>query len=112
MTVETQGLNHIHLIVTDLERSERFYKEAFGLEELYRREHQVFLNTPGRGDVVTLTQGDAPRVDHLGFLLADRADVPDAMTRVEAAGGTMQTRDVEGEPATFVEDPDGYFIQL
>ena len=112
MAVETQGLNHVHLIVTDLERSASFYKEAFGLEELYRHEDQVFLNTPGRTDLLTLTRGAGPRLDHIGFLLADRTGLPDLVRRVTAAGGTVTDREVEGEATPFVEDPDGYLILL
>jgi catechol 2,3-dioxygenase-like lactoylglutathione lyase family enzyme len=109
----TQGLNHVHLVVTDLERSVRFYREAFGLEELYRRPDQVFLNTPGRADVLTLTQGEEPRVDHLGFLLAEREGLPEAVERVERAGGRVVRREMEGaSPTAFVEDPDGHLVQL
>ena len=32
--VKTQGLTHIHLVVRDLERSLRFYRDVFGLERL------------------------------------------------------------------------------
>lgn len=109
----TQGLNHAHLVVTDLERSVRFYREAFGVEELYRREGQVFLNTPGHSDVLTLTQGESARVDHLGFLLAERDELPAAVERAERAGGRVVSREMDGgEPTAFVEDPDGYLLQL
>jgi catechol 2,3-dioxygenase-like lactoylglutathione lyase family enzyme len=109
----TQGLNHVHLVVTDLERSVRFYREAFGVEELSRREGQVFLNTPGYSDVLTLTQGSEPRLDHLGFLLAEREELPAAVERAERAGGRVASRDMDGgEPTAFVEDPDGYLVQL
>jgi catechol 2,3-dioxygenase-like lactoylglutathione lyase family enzyme len=34
--IETEGLTHIHLVVSDLTRSLRFYQGAFGMEEMYR----------------------------------------------------------------------------
>ena len=112
--METQGLNHVHLVVTDLERSARFYCEAFGLQELSREPRRVYLNTPGRPDVVTLSLGDEPRFDHLGFLLAERAGLDEAVRKAERAGGRVVERhDMEGgAPTAFVKDPDDYVIQL
>jgi len=34
--IRTRGLTHIHLVVRDLDRSLRFYKRVFGLEERFR----------------------------------------------------------------------------
>lgn len=114
MTVETQGLNHVQLVVADLERSARFYMEAFGFQELYREPGRVFLNTPGRPDVVTLAEGDRPRVDHIGFLGADRRGLEAAVAAAERAGGRVVERhQMEGgSPTAFIEDPDGHRIQL
>ena len=36
VVIETEGLTHFHLFVADLDRSLRFYREAFGLEEMFR----------------------------------------------------------------------------
>jgi catechol 2,3-dioxygenase-like lactoylglutathione lyase family enzyme len=33
--IETQGLTHLYLLVADVDRSLRFYREVFGLEETY-----------------------------------------------------------------------------
>jgi catechol 2,3-dioxygenase-like lactoylglutathione lyase family enzyme len=112
--MKSEGLNHVHLHVTDLERSVRFYREAFALEELHRQPSRVFLNTPGRPDVVTLSQADEAGLDHLGFLVSDRADLDEAVDRAERAGGRVVERHAMegGAPTAFVEDPDGYRIQL
>ena len=48
MPVKTPGIRHSHLLVSDLERSMRFYGEAFGMREKFRDGNDlVFLNTPG-----------------------------------------------------------------
>ena len=55
--IRTQGLTHIHLMVRSLERSLAFYTRVFGLKEQFREgASMVFLNTPGRDDMVTLNQ--------------------------------------------------------
>lgn len=56
--IQTQGLTHIHLVVRDLERSLRFYRDVFGLEERFRDgPKMMFLNTPGSQDLITLQRG-------------------------------------------------------
>jgi catechol 2,3-dioxygenase-like lactoylglutathione lyase family enzyme len=45
--IRTRGLTHIHLVVRELERSLRFYKSVFGMQERFRDGPKlVFLNTP------------------------------------------------------------------
>ena len=119
--IRTEGLTHVHQIVEDLDRSLRFYTEAFGLEEQFRDGPSiVFLRTPGSADSITLNgrRGD-PRIgrggiDHLGFRLVDKADLDDAVRQVEAAGGRLVERGEHqpGVPFAYVEDPDGYRIEL
>lgn len=78
--VKTHGLTHIHLVVRDLERSLRFYRDVFGMEERFRDgPHMVFLNTPGSRDLITLNQdpqevdlaGNRGGIAHFGFRLAN-----------------------------------------
>jgi catechol 2,3-dioxygenase-like lactoylglutathione lyase family enzyme len=113
---------HIHLKVSDLERSIRFYEQAFGLSVVLRQEadRMAFLQTPGTGEIVTLCEDDTERVgdsggiDHFGFPLVDARDLEDAIREVEAAGGRLIERETiaGGYPTAFVADPDGYRIQI
>ena len=58
--IKTAGLTHIHLVVRDMERSLRFYRSVFGMEEQFRvGPHMVFLSTPGSRDLITLNQDEA-----------------------------------------------------
>ena len=117
-----QGMIHIHLVVSDLARSQKFYEQAFGLKEILRDEgdRMVFMQTPGTGEVVTLREEQTDRVgvcggiDHFGFPLVDANDLDDAIREVEAAGGRLIERGTIGGglPTAFVADPDGYRIQL
>ena len=121
--IRTHGLTHIHLVVRDLERSLRFYKGVFGMEERFRDgPNMVFLNTPGSQDLITINEDPAEArlagvhggVAHFGFRLAKSADLDAAIREVEAAGGKLIRRGEHGPGITFayIEDPDGYVIEL
>jgi len=121
--IKTQGLTHIHLVVRDLEKSLRFYESVFGMEEQFRDgPGMVFLNTPGSADLVTLNEnpdevekaGQNGGVAHFGFRLDESVSLDDAIEEVELHGGKLVRR---GEHApgvlyAYVEDPDGYVIEL
>jgi catechol 2,3-dioxygenase-like lactoylglutathione lyase family enzyme len=119
--VRTQGLTHVHLIVADLDRSLRFYSRVFGMVEQFRDgPSMVFLRTPGSQDSLTLNE--QPRderigrggVDHIGFRLVDKNDLDGAVQEVLEAGGQLVERGEHqpGAPYAYVEDPDGYVIEL
>jgi catechol 2,3-dioxygenase-like lactoylglutathione lyase family enzyme len=121
--VETEGLTHIHLVVRDLRRSLRFYQSVFGMEERFRDgPKMVFLNTPGSQDLITLNEDPAEArlagvgggVAHFGFRLRNSADLDAAIAQVEAAGGKLLRRGehAPGTPFAYVQDPDGYVIEL
>jgi catechol 2,3-dioxygenase-like lactoylglutathione lyase family enzyme len=121
--IRTQGLTHIHLVVRDLERSLRFYETVFGMQERFRDgPKMVFLNTPGSSDLITLNEDPAEArfagvnggVAHFGFRLANSADLDRAIAEVEAAGGRLVRRGehAPGKAFAYVEDPDGYVIEL
>jgi catechol 2,3-dioxygenase-like lactoylglutathione lyase family enzyme len=121
--IETMGLSHIHLVVRDLERSLRFYQGVFGMKERFRDgPRMVFLNTPGSRDLVTLNEDPSEArlagvnggVAHFGFRLEDPSAIDAAIAEVEAAGGKLVRRGEHepGVPFAYVEDPDGYLIEL
>lgn len=120
--IKTQGLTHIHLVVTNLDRSLHFYKAVFGLEERFRDgPKMVFLNTPGTNDLITLNEDSTAReragvcagIAHFGFR-RNGTDLDTAIRDVEAAGGKLVERG-EHQPGSlfaYVQDPDGYLIEL
>ena len=119
--VQTEGLTHIHLIVRDLERSIRFYKEVFGMTERFRDDDMVFLNTPGSKDSIALNQdvdfnrlGDSGGVVHFGFRLSNKSDLNSAISEIERAGGKLLSRGehAPGVGFAYVSDPEGYVIEL
>ncbi len=118
--IETQGLTHLHIYVTDLDRSLRFYREVFGLEEISRDgPKMVFLRPPGSSDTGTLNEVPEKAVrsgglDHFGFRLADKSQLDRAIKEVEQAGGRLVERGEHssGAPYAYMLDPDGYTIEL
>ncbi len=121
--IRTQGLTHIHLVVRNLEQSLRFYQGVFGMEERFRDgPKMVFLSTPGSEDLITLNEDPAEAqlagvnggVAHFGFRLAESVDLDTAIAEVEAAGGKLIRRGehTPGIPFAYLEDPDGYVIEL
>ena len=119
--IKSTGLNHININVSDVQRSLRFYQEAFGLEvKFWHEQDMVFLGSPGGQDVIALYQikpgepiGNGG-VTHFGFGLSDTHGLDESVQQVERAGGKLLSR---GEHApgvlfAFFEDPDGYVIEI
>jgi catechol 2,3-dioxygenase-like lactoylglutathione lyase family enzyme len=93
------------------------------MEEQFRAgPKMVFLSTPGSEDLITLNEDPAEAqqagvnggVGHFGFKLAEGSDLKVAISEVEAAGGKLLSRGEHepGAPYAYVEDPDGYVIEL
>ena len=119
--IRTQGLTHIHLTVSDLQTSLKFYRDVFGMQErFWDGPTMVFLNTPGSKDTITLRQaeeGDTTGpggVAHFGFRLADSQDLEVAIQDVTSNGGSLIERGEHqpDSPFAYVGDPDGYVIEL
>jgi len=120
--IKTEGLTHIQLVVSDLDRSLRFYEQVFGMEEMFRDGPDfVFLRTPGSRDTITLNArrdgvipGESAGVSHFGFRLVDPADLDRAIDEVCKAGGRLVERGEHspGVAYAYVTDPDGYLIEL
>ena len=126
--LQTRGLNHVNLVVADVDRSVDFYRRGLGLEVDKVSEEITFLTTPGVGDSLALqlaggpldlvsgktrTPGDSGGVDHIGFDVADAATLEAIVQASIAAGGTELMRvSEEGTPIAFIADPDGYVVQL
>ena len=118
--IETEGLTHIHLFVADLDRSLRFYREVFGLEELFRDgSKMVFVRPPNTSDTITLNEdpekaGRPGGVDHFGFRLTDKSQLDRAIEQVERAGGKLLERGQRspGNNFAYVNDTDEYVHEI
>jgi catechol 2,3-dioxygenase-like lactoylglutathione lyase family enzyme len=120
--IDSQGLTHIHIAVSDLERSLTFYREVFGMQvRFWDGPAMVFLNTPGAADSITLRQagdgesvGPGGGISHFGFRLRRKEELDAAVQLVVQAGGRLLERGEHpsGSAYAYVSDPDGYVIEL
>ena len=117
-------IGHVHLKVSDLERSVAFYRDVLGLEVQARRgseaaflsaggyHHHVGLNTwMSRGAEPAPRR--APGLFHSAFLYPTRADLARAVAQVIAAGVRIAGASDHGvSEAVYFDDPDGNGIEL
>jgi catechol 2,3-dioxygenase-like lactoylglutathione lyase family enzyme len=112
---QVQKIDHCSILITDVERSRRFYGELLGLQE---------INGPRTFDyvVVWYDLGD----QHIHLLLKDRPDpvsprhfalrVPDAQAArayFQGQGVPIQeTTLIPGADRFFIHDPDGNRIEI
>ncbi|MEA2349576.1 MAG: glyoxylase family protein [Thermoleophilaceae bacterium] len=131
-----EAIDHLDLVVTDLERSLAFYREL--LEPLgyvrtseiegERGERVVYVGRQGGMGSVSLreVQSDAHEVPyerygiglhHLAFAAESRAQVDERARWLRAAGATIESGPEEygytpGYYAVFFYDPDGIKLEL
>jgi catechol 2,3-dioxygenase-like lactoylglutathione lyase family enzyme len=126
----TMRLQHCGLVVSDLERSRRFYGQALGLEERARPSNFAFAGAwfaLGDTEIHLLAEADTtgragmppPGAGLAGGLATHLAlevdDLPGWQARLGARGvlpaaGPMPRGD--GVDQLFVLDPDGYVVEL
>jgi glyoxylase I family protein len=136
--IDTTGIHHLRLTVTDLERSRAFYTDVLGFEVVAESqgsaEDPAVLRDPGRlyGGVVfrahrmllglrPVAPGNdrfvAERVglDHLSFAVADREVLTDAAEKLEKRGvphGEVRDLPDFGIAILSFSDPDGVHLEL
>ena len=108
-------LDHVSVLITDVERSRRFYRDVLGLKEIAKPRTFDFV-------VVWFDLGN----QHIHLLLKDRPDVPSPrhfalrVADVKAARTyfrehgvrTEETTPIPGADRFFIYDPDGNRIEI
>jgi catechol 2,3-dioxygenase len=117
-------IGHVHLKVSDLERSIAFYRDVLGMDLQQRYGDQAaFLSFDGYHHHLGLNTwhsagGPRPAPDatglyHTAFLYPDRVALARAVKRVIAAGVALEGAADHGvSEAVYLSDPDGNGIEL
>ena len=117
-------IGHVHLKVSDLERSLAFYRDVLGFEVTQRYGSQaVFLSAGGYHHHIGLntweSAGGLPPppgstgLYHTAILYPTRALLADALRRVLAAGIELEGAAKHGvSEALYLRDPDGNGVEL
>ena len=112
--LKVEGLSHIQINVSDMERSLRFYRDTLGLVERTRTGGFVLLSPPDSPDFISLNESapvGAPGLGHFGLHV--EADIETVVAAIEGAGGKLLSRgQYPNFPNALVADPDGYVIEI
>ena len=117
-------VGHIHLKVTDLERSIAFYRDVLGFDLKLRYgsqaafmaagqyHHHVGLNTWHSEGAAPVKQ-NAAGMYHVAFVFPDRAALGRAVEQVKTSGIDITGAADHGvSEAVYFDDPDGNGIEL
>lgn len=117
-------IGHVHLKVSDLERSVAFYSDVLGLDVVqYYGSQAAFLSAGGYHHHIGLNTweskgGTPPPAGHTGlyhtaFVYPTRADLAQAVRRVLAAGISLDGAADHGvSEALYLHDPDFNGVEL
>ncbi len=117
--MKTQGLNHIQIAVSNLERSIEFYTGLLGMHELFREGPLVFLQSAEGRDVFTLRHAQGPvdsaagGMQHFGFAVRHE-DHAAAVEEARRLGAEVLDVGQHGDNGlyAYIKDPDGYIIEI
>jgi len=125
MTIDPRTrIGHVHLTVSDLDRSLSFYRDVLGFEVTARYgpdavflsaggyHHHIGLNTwAGRG--AQYPPAGTTGLYHFAILFADRAALAATVRRVIEQGVPLEGASDHGvSEAVYLRDPDGNGIEL
>ena len=117
-------MGHVHLKVADLERALGFYRDVLGFELTQRfGSSAAFLSAGGYHHHIGLntweSEGGRPPAEgttglyHLAILYPTRAELSDALRRLQKAGVPLEGASDHGvSEALYLRDPDGNGVEL
>ena len=117
-------IGHVHLKVSDLDRSVAFYRDVMGFDVMQRYGPQAaFLSAGGYHHHIGLNTWEsagaapgprrAPGLYHVAFLYPDRPALAQALERVMKAGIEIAGAADHGvSEAIYFDDPDGNGIEI
>jgi catechol 2,3-dioxygenase-like lactoylglutathione lyase family enzyme len=113
--IQTTGVDHVVLHVSDVQRSKKFYTEILGMVPYREEEGQVFLHAGQQGVALFEKRGGAPLaagndLNHLA-LNVSTGNYETLKAELEGAGVAVNGRPGQ-ERCIYFRDPDGHRLQL
>jgi catechol 2,3-dioxygenase-like lactoylglutathione lyase family enzyme len=128
----TDGFNHVATLTTDMDRTIRFYEQAFDgrvVHEIAKSQDHPWMKIVDLGGGAALNVFEAPAeeiigerrkqggrgaIDHFALSVADRATLDTVRTRLVKAGA-QEVGDIQrlgDEWSLFFRDPDGMELEV
>jgi catechol 2,3-dioxygenase-like lactoylglutathione lyase family enzyme len=118
---KTLGMRHVALNVTDIEACERFYTDLLGMAVEWRPDADNVYLTSGNDNLALHRVADnnpaktGQRLDHLGFFIADEAQVDHWYAYLKAENVAIKAAPRthrDGARSFYCADPEGTVIQI
>jgi catechol 2,3-dioxygenase-like lactoylglutathione lyase family enzyme len=120
--LRTEGLDHVAITVSDLERSHAFYANVLGLERAYEEWHVPVFMLAGKSGLALFPRASHPgsggdagvpeiRVMHVAFRV-DRPQFDRARAELPTEGIEPRFADHGSCHSIYFPDPDGHEIEL
>jgi catechol 2,3-dioxygenase-like lactoylglutathione lyase family enzyme/uncharacterized protein YunC (DUF1805 family) len=126
--LQVKSIDHVTLVVKDLERSRRFYRDILGMREVPRpafsfaglwfqagaTQIHLILEYDGSGPAGNLLPAAqrTPRTQHVAFLVEDAAAAFAHLQAAEVPLIAPPKPRPDGYIQVFVTDPDGHVVEL
>jgi catechol 2,3-dioxygenase-like lactoylglutathione lyase family enzyme len=113
--IQTSGVDHVVLHVTDVQRSRKFYTEVLGMTAYREGDAQVFLHAGQQGVALFKKEGGVPLtagndLNHLALNTAT-GTYETLKAELERHGVTVTSRPGD-DRCIYFRDPDGHRLQL
>ena len=111
-------LNHIDLLVSDVQRTTAFFRERFGMTLLSNpNSPAIAIMGDGAGFVLVLQRAEAgasyPKGFHVGFLVDSDQRVRELQAQARASGAEVSDVVVDGRGThSYFTAPDGYHVEV
>jgi catechol 2,3-dioxygenase-like lactoylglutathione lyase family enzyme len=103
------GIDHVSILVTDLQRSAAFYQSIFGMTPLSEDKPNQILRLGMKRTIVSLRhEGQAGMVDH--FAISVENFNREAVTQQLSQHGLTPQQNVQF--GFYIKDPDGVVVQI
>ena len=113
--IETTGIDHVVLHVSDVQRAKKFYTEVLGMTPYREDDGQVFLHAGRQGVALFRKEGETPLTagNDLNHLALNVAAGTYATLKAELEShGVAVTGRPGDDRCIYFRDPDGHRLQL